>query len=91
MIEFYGGECSDCTLIAPSVNRLEKEDGVEMEKLEVWSNEENKKRMESLRELYDMECEGNFSVPSFYDPETHRLMCEPLSYEALRAWVFERF
>ena len=89
IIEFYGGECPDCTLIAPSVDKLEKEDGIDVEKVEVWNNKENKKRMESLQELYNKECKGNFSLPSFYDPESHRLICEPLSYEVLRAWVFE--
>ena len=88
IIEFYGGGCPDCTLISPAVDRLEKEEAIEVEKLEVWSNEQNKKKMEGLKELYLTECKDNFAVPSFYDPESHRLLCQPLSYAILKAWVF---
>ena len=79
----------DCVVMDPNVEKLENEDGVEIEALEVWHNEENKRRMASLKNLYDQECRGNFIVPSFYDPDTHRLICEPGTYENLRAWVFQ--
>ena len=87
-IEFYGTEGMDCMVMDPKVEKLEKEDGVAIESLEVWHNEANKRKMASLRDLYDKECRGNFVVPSFYDPETHRLICGPGTYENLRAWVF---
>ena len=71
------------------VERLEQEDGVEIEALEVWHNEENKRVMNSLSRLYDKECNGNFVVPSFYDKETDRLICNPGTYENLKTWIFE--
>jgi len=89
IVEFYGQECPYCVEIIPEVDRLEKEEDVEVERVEVWHNEENHKRMESLKRLYDQECEGNFVVPSFYDQETNRLICDPKTYENLKSWVFE--
>ena len=67
--------------------RLEAEDGVEIIKREVWHNEENHQRMQSIGKLYEEYCGGNFVVPSFYDVEGERLSCNPGSYEHLTAWV----
>lgn len=79
----------DCMIMDPNVEKLEKEDGVEIEALEVWHNEDNKRKMANLKDLYNKECRGNFVVPSFYDPSSNRLICEPGSYEVLRNWVFQ--
>jgi len=89
IIEFYGAECPYCVEIESALERLEQEDNVEITGLEVWHNEENKRRMARLRRLYDQECRGNFIVPSFYDEETDRLICNPGTYENLKAWLFE--
>ena len=90
IIEFYGETCPHCHAIAPSVDRLEREERVAVERLEVWNNEENKARMDALARLYGKECGGNMIVPSFYDPAGDRLLCNPGSYERLREWVLER-
>ena len=84
---FYGDTCPHCHTIVSAVDRLEKEDGVTLERLEVWNNSENKKRMDALKYLYDTECSGDMIVPSFYDPATDRLLCNPGSYEKLKAWI----
>ena len=86
---FYGRECPDCLAIIPAVKRLIAEDGVEITKREVWHDEENQQRMKGIEELYKKHCEGNFVVPSFYDAEKERLLCDPKVYEYLRDWVFE--
>ena len=87
IIEFYGQECPYCVAIVPVVDRLEKEEDVKVERLEVWHNDKNHKKMGDLKRLYDQECEGNFVVPSFYDKESDRLICNPGSYENLKKWV----
>lgn len=87
VIEFYGETCPYCAAVAPAVNRLEREDGVNVLRLEVWNNEENKARMEALRPLYEKHCDGNMVVPSFYEEATGRLICNPSSYGVLYAWV----
>lgn len=86
IIEFYGETCPYCRAIAPAVERLEV-DGVAIDRLEVWNHPENEKRMKELRHLYDQECGGNMIVPSFYDPVTDRLLCNPGSYEELKVWT----
>lgn len=87
IVEFYGATCSYCHAIEPAVDRLEREDGVRVERLEVWNNAGNAEQMEALADLYGAECGGNMVVPSFYDPVTGRLICNPGSYERLKEWV----
>ena len=87
VVMFYGETCPYCQAIIPVVERLEREDGIAVERLEVWHNPENEKRMEALRYLYDEVCEGNMVVPSFHDPRTNRLLCNPGSYERLKEWL----
>lgn len=41
LIKFYGQECGYCHQMEPLDEKLEKELGVELERLEVWHNEEN--------------------------------------------------
>lgn len=87
IIMFCGATCPYCHAIVPALDRLEKEDGVVIERLEVWNHPENRKRMDALKHLYEKECGGNMIVPSFYDPATERLLCNPGSYEKLKAWI----
>lgn len=54
-LEFYGTECPHCINMHPLVERLEKEEGVKVEKYEVWHNEENAKKM---REYAEGKCMG---------------------------------
>ena len=86
---FYGRECPDCLAVIPIVKQLIAKDGVEFVKREVWHDAENHQRMEDIKDLYEKYCGGNFVVPSFYDPERKRLICEPVSYEELKYWIFE--
>jgi thiol-disulfide isomerase/thioredoxin len=89
IVEFYGATCPFCKMMEPKLERLEAEGDVAIERLEVWSNEENKGKMEALKHHYDKECGGNMVVPSFYDERTDRLICNPGSYEKLKEWVFQ--
>ena len=89
IIEFYGQGCPDYVAIVPEIEKLEKEEDVEIEKLEVWHNEENHNRMENLKRLYDQECDGKFEVPSYYEEETERMICNPRSYENIKKWLYQ--
>ena len=88
IIEFYGATCPDCYAFAPEVEKLQQEGEVDFESLEVWNNKENNQRMIALKDLYVKECGGNMVVPSFYDAESNRLICEPSGYEELKSWIF---
>jgi thiol-disulfide isomerase/thioredoxin len=45
LLEFYGEECPHCKDMHKLVVKLEKEEGIKVEALEVWHNEENEKRL----------------------------------------------
>lgn len=90
IVLFYGETCPYCRAIAPAVTRLEREEGIAFERLEVWGHPKNAAKMEALRTLYEKECGGNMVVPSFYDLATDRLLCNPGSYADLKEWCAAR-
>lgn len=80
LLEFYGAECPHCLEVAPIVDRLISE-GLAIERLETWHNEENAKK---LAEIDRGLCGG---VPFFYNTESKQYICGADSYEALKAWA----
>ncbi|MBI2033864.1 MAG: thioredoxin family protein [Candidatus Liptonbacteria bacterium] len=81
LLEFYGRECPHCLHMAPLVERLEKEIGVKVEQYEVWSSEENARKMEE----YDKGlCDG---VPFFFNTATGKFICGSTAYENLKQWA----
>jgi len=65
----------------PLVEKLEKEEGVKVTKLEVWHNEENAK---ILQELDNGKCGG---VPFFFNKKTGKWICGAVDYNKLKAWA----
>jgi hypothetical protein len=63
------------------VVRLEKEEGIKIEALEVWHNKENEKRLIELDKDF---CGG---VPFFYNTKTEKWICGDASYEELKDWA----
>lgn len=81
LIDFYGKECPHCIRMMPLVERLEKEAGLKVERLEVWHDQENAKKLEE----YDKgQCGG---VPFFINTETGAIICGEAPYEKLKAWA----
>lgn len=81
LLEFYGTECPHCEKMHVLVERLKKEEGIEIESLEVWHNKENEKR---FLEIDDGFCGG---VPFFYNTKTKEYICGEESYEGLKKWA----
>lgn len=81
LIEFYGNECSHCQKMLPLVERLEREEGIKIEKYEVWHNEENLKK---LQEYNRGLCGG---VPFFFNTDTKDFICGETAYENLKTWA----
>jgi len=81
LLEFYGTECPHCVRMHRHVEHLEKEEGVKVESLEVWHNEENEKRLLELDKDF---CGG---VPFFYNMETKKWICGETDYEILKKWA----
>lgn len=81
LIEFYGTECVHCREMDPLIERLEKEEGVKIERLEVWHNADN---LNIMRELDKGFCGG---VPFFYNKKTNKWICGSTSYEKFKEWA----
>ena len=81
LLEFYGTECEHCARMRELVERLESEEGVKVERLEVWHNLENEKK---LFELDKSLCGG---VPFFYNLKTKKWICGEVPYSELKEWA----
>ena len=84
LLEFYGTECPYCVRMHTLVEKLEKEEGIKVESLEVWHNKENEKR---LLELDKNLCGG---VPCFYNTKTNKWICGESNYRELKEWAQDR-
>jgi predicted class III extradiol MEMO1 family dioxygenase len=81
LLFFYGTDCSHCKKMEALVEKLETEDGIAINKLETWHNDDNVKIMESL----DKEpCGG---VPFFVNTQTGKTICGEVSYKKLKEWA----
>lgn len=76
---FYSDNCEPCVVMEPLVQRLEKEEGVKVERLEVWYNEKNK----ALLEKYA----GVSTIPFFYNEATGKKIVGETDYESLKKWA----
>jgi len=81
LIEFYGTECSHCITMQPSIDKLERELGVKIEKIEVWHNTKNAHAMKRYDRGY---CGG---VPFFFNEGTGKWICGDADYDTLKKWA----
>lgn len=87
LMMFYGRECPHCHAMMPLVERLEREEGLSFEKLEVWHDEENAKRIRALADVIKPACGGELGVPAFYDQRRGAALCGKQPYNVLREWA----
>ena len=81
-MNFYGTECPHCERMEPIIKQLEKDNGVTVERFEVWHNEENAKKLEGLDT--NGECGG---VPFFINTKTNSKICGEATLDELKAWA----
>ncbi len=81
LLQFGGTECVHCHEMDPIVEQLKKEEGIELQYLESWHNDENAKLLE---ELDGGRCGG---VPFFYNSKTKKFICGSCDYETLKKWA----
>ena len=86
LIMFTGAECKHCKKMDPLVQQLEKENNIQVTRMEVWHNAENANFLESVDKNSDGSpfCRG---VPFFYNEKTSKKLCGNQSYEKLKAWA----
>ena len=82
LMNFYGTECPHCERMMPLIERLEKEEKISVECIEVWHNEENAKKLEELDK--DGMCGG---VPFFINTKTGKTICGEATYDKLKDWA----
>lgn len=87
LIMFYARECPHCKNMMPIVDRLEKETGINFEKLEVWHDEKNADLMRSYRPVIAPKCGGQLRTPAFFNPDTEDALCGEVEYEKLKKWA----
>ena len=73
--------------MAPVVEQVEQELGVEIEKLEVWYNEENAAFMYQFADSISADCGGRVGVPAFYNMNTGEAACGEISAGALKDFI----
>jgi len=86
---FWARDCPHCRHMMPLIDRLVEEEGVEIEKLEIWHNEENADLMRSFKDVIAPKCGGQLRTPTFFDSETNDVICGEVEYDALKEWVLK--
>lgn len=86
---FHGEECPHCQAMHPIVDKLIKE-GINIEKFEVWHNENNADDMRKFSEVIIKACGGDLGVPVFLDKENDKVICGEISYIELKKWINKR-
>jgi thiol-disulfide isomerase/thioredoxin len=87
LMMFHGRECPHCRRMMPLVEKLEKETGVEVDKLEVWHNDKNADLMRSYKPVFSPKCGGQLRTPTFFNSESGDVLCGEVEYDKLKAWA----
>lgn len=89
LIMFWARECPHCKHMMPLVEKLEKEEDVSFEKLEIWHNEKNADLMRSYKDVIAPKCGGQLRTPTFFNTETEDVLCGEVEYEKLKEWTLK--
>ncbi len=79
---YFGTECPHCERMEKLIQKLEQETGLTVERVEVWHDEDNMKKLEAI-DNGDL-CGG---VPFFWNTETKAHLCGEVEYEELKEWA----
>ena len=88
-IMFWARECPHCKNMMPHVDKLEKEIGIKLKKLEIWHNEKNADLMRSYKPIIAPKCGGQLRTPTFFNTETKNVICGEVEYEKLKEWALK--
>jgi len=87
IIMFHGKECPHCAVMRSLADKLAKEEGIEVKKLEVWHDKENVDKMREYKDIIIKGCGGELGVPAFVDEENNSAFCGEQPYEELKKWA----
>ena len=83
LLFFYGLECPHCLRMEKLIDKMKKEHGTVVTKIEIWHNEENNKMLDKL-DCEDEPCGG---VPFFLNQRTHKTLCGEVTYKDIKEWA----
>ena len=83
LLFFYGTECPHCKRMEKHLDKLEKEESVKVQRLEIWHNEDNNKMLEKL-DCEDEPCGG---VPFFLNQKNNKTLCGEVTYKEVKEWA----
>jgi glutaredoxin len=86
---YYGASCPHCHRMMPIVDDL-IEEGFEVEKKEVWNNDENAEEMRTHSKLIVPACGDGLGVPAFVDSKNKRALCGEQDPQELKKWLQEK-
>lgn len=81
---YYGIECPHCERMNELLAKLKKEEGIEVEMIEVWHNKENEQK------LIDLDKDRCGGVPFLYNTKTEKFICGDTDYEELKSWAMDK-
>jgi thiol-disulfide isomerase/thioredoxin len=87
LIMFHGRECPHCKVMMPLVDRLKNEEGIKIDRKEVWHNDKNADLMRSYKKIIEPKCGGQLRTPTFMNTETNDILCGELEYDKLKEWA----
>ncbi len=87
LVMFWARECPHCKNMMPYVDKLEKETGIKLERLEIWHNEKNADFMRTYKEIISPVCGGQLRTPTFLNIETKDVICGEAEYKKLKNWA----
>jgi len=90
LIMFHARECPHCRAMMPLVDRLEKEENIAFEKLEVWHDEKNADLMRSYQPIIAPKCGGQLRTPTFFNPDKSDVLCGEVPYQTLKDWALKQ-
>jgi len=86
IIMFHGASCPHCHHMMPIVDEL-KNEGFNIEKKEVWENEQNAREMRKFKDIIIPACGDGLGVPAFINTDKNKAICGEKSYEQLKEWL----
>ncbi|MDO8628009.1 MAG: hypothetical protein Q7K42_06080 [Candidatus Diapherotrites archaeon] len=89
LVEFFGKECPHSQKMFSLVEKLERETGLKVLKLEVWHSQENQLLMSQYEDIFSEASGGQVGVPTFYNKATGEILCGEVDYSALKEWALK--
>jgi len=87
LVMFYADKCEKSKKMHPVVDRLEREIGQLVERLEVMHNMENALEMRNYADEITDLCNGELETPAFVNEKTGKILVGIVPFEALLKWA----